>query len=135
MYSGGPISWSSKKQSVIALSSTEAEYVSVTHSIQEGIWIRSSLEQVGFPEKSSTPLKVDNNGAISLTSNGMNHSCSKHIDVKFHFIQSHVENGKFLPTYVKTAKNTADIFTKPLAHATFESHIQGLGLITDHGGV
>jgi hypothetical protein len=113
----------------------EAEYVSVTHSIQEGIWICSSLEQVGFLEKSLTPLKVNNNGAISLTSNGTNHSRSKHIDVKFHFIRSHVENGEFSPTYVKTAENTADIFTKPLARVMFESHIQGLGLITDRGGV
>jgi hypothetical protein len=107
----------------------------VTHAIQEGIWIRSSLEQVGFTEKSTTPLKVDNNGAISLTSNNTNHSHSKHIDIKFHFIRSHVENSEFKPSYVKTANNTTDIFTKPSVCVVFKSYIPGLSLVTDHGGV
>lgn len=127
---GGPISWSSKKQTTIALSSTEAEYMAITHAIQEGIWLCSSLNQALLPITTPTELRIDNTGAIALASKGSNHARSKHIDVKFHFIRLHIDSGVFVPSYIPTAENTADIMTKPLARLLFDRHCLGLGLFT-----
>jgi len=125
---GGPISWSAKKQNCIALSTTEAEYVALTRAIQEGIWLRHSLDQ--FQVKCPTPLVIctDNNGAKSLSANDSNHGRAKHIDIRYHFIRSHIESQLFVVNHTPGTENTADIFTKPLARVIFQSHVARLGL-------
>ena len=85
-YGGGPISWSAKKQNCIVLSSTEAEYVALTHAVQEGIWLQNSLRQIGVPCPSPLIISTDNNGALSLASNDSSHGKAKHIDIRYHFI-------------------------------------------------
>ena len=125
---GGPISWSAKKQNCIALSTTEAEYIALTRAIQEGIWLRQSLHQFQLP--CPTPLVVctDNNGAKSLSVNDSNHGKAKHIDIRYHFIRSHIESKLFIVNHTPGIINTADLFTKPLSRVTFQSHVARLGL-------
>ena len=127
-YGGGPISWSAKKQNCVALSSTEAEYVALTHAVQEGIWLQNSLQQIQVPVPSPLVISTDNNGALSLASNDSSHRRAKHIDICYHFIRSHVENGNFDIVHTPGIINTADIFTKSLGRVKFQEHVAWLGL-------
>ena len=125
---GGPISWSAKKQNCIALSTTEAEYVALTRAVQEGIWLRQSLAQFQIHCPSPLILCTDNNGAKSLSVNDSNHGKAKHIDIRYHFIRSHIESNSFVVEHTPGVENTADIFTKPLSRIIFQSHVARLGL-------
>src|SRR5882724_2151220 len=87
----GTISWSSKKQATVAGSSTEAEYVAVDHAAKEVMWLWSLLSLIGHPQRIPTLIHCDNMGAISLIRNPVFHSCTKHIDVKHHYVWNHVE--------------------------------------------
>jgi len=125
---GGPISWSAKKQNCIALSTTEAEYVALTRAVQEGIWLRQSLDQFQIACPIPLVLSTDNNGAKSLSVNDSNHGKAKHIDIRYHFIRSHIESNSFVIKHTPGVDNTADIFTKPLSRIIFQSHVARLGL-------
>ena len=125
---GGPISWSAKKQNCIALSTTEAEYVALTRAVQEGIWLRQSLDQFHIVCPVPLVVSTDNNGAKSLSINDSNHGKAKHIDIRYHFIRSHIESGSFVVQHTPGVENTADIFTKPLSRIIFQSHVARLGL-------
>jgi hypothetical protein len=125
---GGPISWSAKKQNCIALSTTEAEYVALTRAIQEGVWLQQSLKQFQVDCPSPLIISTDNNGAKSLSVNDSNHGKAKHIDIRYHFIRSHIESNAFVVKHTPGAENTADIFTKPLSRIVFQSHVARLGL-------
>ena len=127
-YNGCLVDWGSKKQRTVALSSTEAEYMALSLSIQGGLWFRSSLNQARIGHSSPTALNVDNEGAISLTSNASQHGRTKHIDIKYHFIREHISSGAFTILWIPSALNTADIFTKPLPLPLFQSHRDALGL-------
>ena len=129
-YSGGPISWSMKKQNCMVLSSTEVEYVMLTQALQEGIWLHNSLHQIGVPVPSPLLIATDNNGALSLALNDSSHGCAKHIDIRYHFICSHIEGGDFKIIHTLGIVNTADIFTKLLGHVKFQEHVAQLGLGT-----
>jgi len=127
-YGGGPISWSAKKQNCMALSSTEVEYVALTRALQEGIWLRNSLHQIQVPVPSPLVISTDNNGALSLASNDSSHGRAKHIDIRYHFIRSHIEKGDFNIVHTPGVVNTADIFTKSLGRIKFQEHVARLGL-------
>jgi hypothetical protein len=127
-YGGGPISWSAKKQNCVALSSTEAEYVALTRAVQEGIWLRNSLGQIGASYPMPLVISTDNNGALSLASNDSSHGKAKHIDIRYHFIRSHIEHGEFNVVHTPGIINTADLFTKSLARVKFQEHVARLGL-------
>lgn len=94
-FAGGPLSWSAKKQNCISLSTTEAEYVALTRAVQEGIWLRQSMEQLHMPYPSTIVIATDNESAEKLASNNSDHSKAKHIDIRYHFIRSHIESGIF----------------------------------------
>lgn len=129
-YAGGIIAHVSKKQTTHALSSTEAEYMAVTHVIQEGLWIKSLIVSLHIPLPFPIMIYMDNTGAISLSTEARNHICSKHIDVRYHFIREHIERGTFLLKWLPSHKNTADIFTKALPRPLFEKHLPGLQLVS-----
>jgi hypothetical protein len=112
----------------MALSSTEAEYVALTQALQEGIWLRNSLQQMDIPCPSPLIISTDNNGALSLASNDSSHGRAKHIDIRYHFIRSHIENSEFKITHMPGIINTADIFTKSLGRIKFQEHIARLAL-------
>jgi hypothetical protein len=117
----GPISWSSKKQTSTALSSTESEYIAQSHAIQELIWIQLFLSELGLAKMYSTPTPIfaDNQGAIALASNHQYHARSRHIHVRYHFTRQAVDSGICKFIYVPTTKQAADGFTKPLGKIAF----------------
>jgi len=112
---GSVISWSSKRQSVVALSTCEAEYMAAAEAVKEIIWIRWLLEELGFPQTGPTTLHMDNEAAIKLTKNPEYHARSKHIALRFHHLREKVLDGTIAPRYVPTKQNIADMLTKPLA--------------------
>jgi hypothetical protein len=124
------ISWSAVKQKTISLSSTEAEYYSMTHAIKEALWIRLFLTLLSFPIPRPFPLLSDNQSACALANNSAITSRSKHIDVRHHFIRDHISDGTFCTNWVPTSDMPADIFTKPLASPLFLKHRTSLGLVT-----
>ena len=125
----GPlISWKSKKQAIVALSSCEAEYVAMTAAMQEGNFLRQLFSDIPNSDKQPIALNVDNQGAIALAKNPVHHQRSKHIDIKYHFIRLEVESGTVVLKYVPSEDNVADIFTKPLPKQKLNSFslIRGL---------
>lgn len=117
---GGPISWSSKKQAVVALSTTEAEYVAASFAAQELIWLRRLLQELGFEQRMATILFEDNMGAIEVSRNPRFHGRMKHIDIRHHFLRDAVEAGTLQLKYCQTDCQLADIMTKGLSRDKFE---------------
>ncbi|GKC37816.1 hypothetical protein Tco_1050200 [Tanacetum coccineum] len=121
------VSWSSKKQKCTAISSTEAEYIALSGCCAQILWMRSQLTDYGF-QFNKIPLYCDNKSAIALCCNNVQHSRVKHIDVRYHFIKEHVENGVVELYFVRTEYQLADIFTKPLTRERFNFLIEKLGM-------
>ncbi|KAJ9557664.1 hypothetical protein OSB04_012278 [Centaurea solstitialis] len=106
------ISWRSKKQSLTARSSTEAEYRALADTSQELIWLRWLLSDMGAPQKSPTPLWCDNNSAIQIAHNDVFHERTKHIEIDCHFVRQHVVRNTIRLHPISTLDQPADIFTK-----------------------
>jgi hypothetical protein len=87
MLSGGAVSWSSKKQPIVTLSTTEAEFVAATACACQAVWMRRILEKLNHEQKGCTILMCDNSSTIKLSRNPIMHGRSKHIDVRFHFLR------------------------------------------------
>jgi len=115
---GGPISWCSRKQPIIAQSTTEAEYVAAAECCKELIYLKTLLEEL-ICEEVHIELNIDNQSAISLIKNGIINKRSKHIDVKFRFIHELVKDRIIRLKYCPTSEQIADILTKPLAATNF----------------
>ena len=110
---GPPISWNSKKQATVALSSCEAEYMALAASVQECLFLHMLLKDF-LDGQESVEIKADNQGAMGLASKRVTEKRSKHIDIRFHFIREKVENGFISLTHVASEENIADIMTKPV---------------------
>ncbi|GKB41777.1 copia protein [Tanacetum coccineum] len=121
------VSWSSKKQKSTAISSTEAEYIALSGCCVQILWMRSQLTDYGLVFN-KIPLYCDNKSAIALRCNNVQHSRSKHIDIRHHFIKEQVENGVVELYFVRIEYQLADIFTKPLARERLEFLIKKLGM-------
>ncbi len=118
---GGPISWGSKRQAVVALSTTEAEYIAASGAGQEIVWLRELLAGMNFVQSEPTCLRQDNMGAICLSKNPSFHGRSKHIDVKVHYIRELVSGQQIVLSYCPTSEMIADFLTKPLARDKFQN--------------
>jgi hypothetical protein len=127
---GGAVSWSSKRQEIVSLSTTESEYVAATHGMKEALWLRSLLSEVFGPFKNSTTLFSDNQAAIALTRNHQYHTRTKHIDVRYHWIQWVIEQGSLKLIYCPTDDMVADALTKALPSAKVKHFAAGLRLRT-----
>ncbi|GJU08492.1 putative ribonuclease H-like domain-containing protein, partial [Tanacetum coccineum] len=121
------VSWSSKRQKSVAISSTEAEYIAMSGCCAQILWMRSQLTDYGLGFNKIT-MYCDNKSAIALCSNNVQHSRSKHIDIRFHFIKEKVENGVVELYFVNTEYQLADIFTKALCRERIEFLINKLGM-------
>lgn len=130
---GGPVSWSSKRQQTVALSTTEAEYMGITRGSQQSVWMYSFMDEIGLPQKTPGPLRGNNLGSISLTRNTKGHSRVKHINIRHHYVRERVEKGDIEVTHIPSTENIADILTKPLVHAAHHSHVLKLGLAPHPG--
>ncbi|KAK2352556.1 putative mitochondrial protein [Trifolium repens] len=127
-FRNSPISWSSKKQSIVALSSCEAEYVAAAQAACQAVWLESLLEELKINYVKPMRLNVDNKSAISLAKNPIAHGRSKHIETKFHFIRDQVSKEKLTMEYCKTDVQIADILTKPLKSDRFKELRKMVGI-------
>ena len=128
LLSGGPISWRSKKQSCVALSTAEAEYMALSAAIQEAVWLRrliSTFTEHKDEAVSSTTIYEDNQSAICMSRNRQFHGRSKHIDIKFHYVREQVQAGSVDVQYCNTQEMIADMFTKGLCGPQFKK-LRGL---------
>ncbi|GJT35912.1 retrovirus-related pol polyprotein from transposon TNT 1-94 [Tanacetum coccineum] len=121
------VSWSSKKQTSTSISSTEAEYIAMSGCCAQILWMRSQLSDYGFAYN-RIPLYCDNKSAIALCCNNVQHSRSKHIDIRHHFIREQVEKGVVELYFVRTKYQLADIFTKALPRERFKFILPRLGM-------
>ena len=110
--------WISKKQNRVALSTVEAEYISASSCYVQILWIKATLNDFGIKFK-KVPLLCDNESAIKLTNNPVQHARTKHIDVRHHFIRDQQQKGDICIESVGTEDQLADIFTKPLDEKRF----------------
>jgi hypothetical protein len=112
------VSWASKKQNCVAISTTEAEYIAAGLCCAQIIWMKQNLLDYGL-HFHETKILCDNTSAINLSKNSILHSRTKHIDVRHHFLKDHVEKKNVSLFYVDTKLQLADIFTKPLCEEDF----------------
>ncbi|CAI7856460.1 unnamed protein product [Closterium sp. NIES-53] len=113
------ISWQSKKQSCVALSSTEAEYMAATQGAREAVWIRGLLKELDLPQESPTPLFIDNTSTIALSKNPVFHGRTKHIATHYHYVRELVEHKIVEPLFCRTNEQPADFLTKVVARDIF----------------
>ena len=120
---GGAISWSSKRQKAVALSSCESEYYAASAAVSECIWLRRLCKELGMRTENATSIVwEDNQGAIALSQNPVKRTTSRHIDVRYHFLRQHVKAKTVELKYVRTKDNVADALTKPLPRPIFLVH-------------
>ena len=127
---GGAVSWASKKQELVTLSTTEAEYVAATHAAKEGIWLCRLVREVFCPLAHPTPLHSDSQSAITLTKDSSFHARTKHIDIHYHFICFSIDKGSFRIIYCPTDSMVADTLTKALPSIKAKHFASSLGLRT-----
>jgi len=125
---GAPVSWLSKKQPTVALSTSEAEYMALSSATQEAVWLRRLMADLGLGDTGATRILEDNQGAIALAKNPVSHSRTKHIDIRHHFIREAVEDDIVEIEYCPTKEMLADILTKPLPRVTFQYLRKKMGL-------
>ena len=123
------VSWSSKNQKSISTSTTEAEYIAAGSCCAQILWMKNHLQDYGLPN-SKIPIYCDNQSAIAMTGNPVQHSLTKHISIRYHFIREHIMEGTIELHFVPTDQQLADIFTKPLAEAVFIKLVNELDMVS-----
>ena len=125
---GGVITWRSKKQTTIALSFTEAEYVALSEAGREVCWLRSLYEELGQKQKYPTLIKGDNDSSIAMARNPQFHKWSKHIDIRWHWVHDLNEQKVIEIESCRDPEQTADVLTKGLAKPKHQKHVSKMGL-------
>ncbi|KAJ9542343.1 hypothetical protein OSB04_028849 [Centaurea solstitialis] len=123
------VSWTSKKQNCVSTSTAEAEYVAAASCCSQVLWMKTQLLDYGYKLK-RVPIYCDSESAIAITSNPVQHSKTKHIDIRYHFIKDNVEKGNIEMFFVQTDYQLADLFTKPLDEKRFNFLVSKLGMLT-----
>ena len=123
------VSWSSKKQSSVSLSTAEAEYIAAAACCTQILWMKQNLQDLQVTYDEPIPILCDNTSAISISKNPVMHSKTKHIPIKYHFLREQVTEKHIKLEYIETKEQIADIFTKPLPKGTFEYLREKLGVI------
>ncbi|WVZ13024.1 hypothetical protein V8G54_017554 [Vigna mungo] len=125
---GTAVSWRSTLQSVVALSTTEAEYYALAEGVKEALWLKGLVRELGFDQK-SVCVHCDSQSAIHLANHQIYHSKTKHIDVKLHFVRSIVESGDVQICKIASEENPTDMLTKPLAKERFLLLLSRIGCL------
>lgn len=112
---GGTISWTSKKQATVSLSTAEAEYIALSTATQEAIWLRRLLVDLSSKQSSPTVIMGDNQGSIAIARNPVSHNRTKHIDIRYHFIRKALQDGATDLCFCPSSEMIADVLTKPLS--------------------
>ena len=116
-FNGNVICWATKKQRTVALSSTEAEYMALTEATTEALWFQTWINEV-FKRTLPVTIYCDNQSAIALAKNDVFHQRTKHIDIRYHFIRQHVNEGRINIKWVDTKQQQADILTKRINNSS-----------------
>jgi hypothetical protein len=125
----GAISWKSRKQATVSLSSTEAEYKALSDSCKEGLWLRNVLTELCLRPNTAIPIHVDNEGAEALAKNPEHHARTKHIHARYHFVRECVQLREIELLHVSTKDMLADMLTKPLSRVLLEKHRTMFGIV------
>jgi len=125
---GNLVTWRSKKQSVVARSSAEAEFRAMAQGVCETLWFKILLMEVGFDSKDSMRLYCDNKAAISIVRNPVQHDRTKHVEIDRHFIKEKLRECIICTPYVKTREQLADMLTKCVSSGTLHSALSKLGM-------
>jgi hypothetical protein len=123
------VSWYSRKQSHVALSTAKAEYIALSVAVCEAVWIRKLLTDLFDHEMDPTIIHYDNQSYVKLSENPLFHDRSKHIEIEYHYIRDMVQRKVVHLQYLPTHEQIADIFTKLLAKTKFEYFRERLGLV------
>ena len=140
LFGGMVVSWSSQKQSIVALSSCEAEYIAATTASCQAIWTSRLIGELMDNEEIKVKLLVDNQSAITLSKNPVHYNRTKHIDTPYHFIHECVEDKKIEIGFIRTEDQLVDIFTKALGRQKFQEMRDQIGIRStpmeelEHGG-
>jgi len=129
----GAVSWSSKLQAMVALSTTEAEYIAAVEAAKEIMWMRQFLGELGYSSSSSSSpstLLMDNQSAISVSKNPEHHGRMKHLDLRWYWLRDAVDCGRIKPEFIPTEDMAADILTKSLMRPYVEKCRGLMGLRT-----
>ena len=126
----GAISWSSRLQTIVALSTTEAEFVAAVSAGQEMLWLRNLLSEFGYEHPSASKLRIDNLSALSVAKNPEHHGRMKHLDLRFYWLRDEVAKGRIEVVHLRTSDMPADILTKSLAKPKVLEMVRMLGLGT-----
>lgn len=111
---GGAISWHSKRQEIVALSSTEAEYIALSTTVRETLWVSQFVREISGIDMQPIKIFCDNTSSIKLATTDAYRERTKHIDVRFHHLRENIEENKIRVEYVSTNENVADALTKAL---------------------
>jgi hypothetical protein len=122
------VSWASKKQNSVALFTAEAKYIAAGHCCAQLLWMRQTLRDYGY-KLSKLPLLCDNESAIRVADNPVEHNRTKHIAIRYHFLRDHQQRGDIEIAYVSTKEQLANIFTKPLDEKTFTKLMNELNIL------
>jgi len=128
MKAEGAITWGSKKQNTVSLSSTEAEYICMSDAARDALWLRSLYSELGYTQPEPTLVRGDNLSSLAIAENPRYHKRTKHFDIKHHFIRDQIKAEAIYIKYCPTNEMTADIFTKALPRQSFEYHRNTLGV-------
>ena len=139
----GAVSWSSKLQSLVALSTTEAKHIAAVEAGKEILWMRQFMGELGYDVSGPSLLWMDNQSAIAVNKNPEHHGKIKHISLHLFWLRDAVQDGLIAPTFVTTQDMAADVFTKSLDWLKLQKCIGMLGLVSGenhgalccHGGV
>ena len=124
----GAVSWASKLQPIVTLSTTEAEYISATAAGQEILWLRNLFKELGFEVKGASILHLDNQSALAVTRNPEHHGRMKHLDLRYYWLRDAVKADLIDVHYISTKDMPADIMTKALSRAVVEEMRRMLGV-------
>jgi hypothetical protein len=126
---GNLISWRSKKQNVVARSTTEVEFRSMASGLCELLWVKMMLEELRLFERGPLRLFYDNQDTINIINNPVQHDRTKHIEIDIHFIKEKLDGGMLHVSYVKSVDQLADILTKGVSPVVFSKICSKMGLI------
>ncbi|KAJ9561968.1 hypothetical protein OSB04_007128 [Centaurea solstitialis] len=129
---GNLVTWRSKKQKVVARSSAEAEYRGMVHGVCELIWIKRILRDLGIDHPDPLSLRCDNEAAVKIANNPVQHDRTKHVEVDRHFIKDHLEKRTVELPHVASKDQLADMLTKAVCGRVFQSSLSKLGMIDIH---
>lgn len=126
---GNLVTWRSKKQNVVALSSAEVEFRGMVKGICELLWIRKMLTELGFEPKGEMKLFYDNKAAIDISHNPVQHDRTKHVEVDRHFIREKIDSKILEIPFVRSGDQIADMLTKAVSSKVFNEFLDKLGMI------